>query len=79
MEATEEVTKAVPRRSHEEKARDIRVAAATAEVRAIHGEEVELVFSLWGPELYIDVYKDGKNIQRYEHIPEEDSGESGYR
>lgn len=71
MTAVLEDTKPVQRRTPAEKKRDAMVARCRAEVEEKHGDGVECVFSLWGVEVYVAVWQDGKCVGNYEYLEEE--------
>lgn len=59
------------RRTPAEKARDERAERCREAVAKLHPGEVECVFSLWGPEMYVAVWQDGKCIGNYEYQEED--------
>lgn len=59
------------RRTPQEKARDARVERCRKEAEEKHGPGVECVFALWGVEMYVAVFQDGKCIGNYEYLEED--------
>lgn len=54
-----------------EKARNEKTERCIEAVHAKHGKDVECVFSLWGPEMYVTVWQDGKCVGNYEYLEED--------
>jgi len=65
-----DVAAPVQRRTKAEKDRDARIERCRDEVSVAHPDHDECVFSLWGPELFVAVWQDGKCVGNYEYLEE---------